>query len=183
VRPDPGEDRGSVLPRRRKGAARHHRRASRLAADPPPHRRRCLDLQADQRRRGRHLARRRRRQLLRVRSRQRQPDLHARDPAHGHKRRRDLPHRLPRLVPGPYRSYPREGARQGTSRPHRTAFLLRHPDGSGLPQHPVQQAPEPHHAQRERLDLHQRRPSVDAGRQPPRSRRVPRQDHGGVHRS
>jgi hypothetical protein len=36
-------------------------------ADPPARRRRCLDLQADQGRRRRHLARRRRRQLLRLR--------------------------------------------------------------------------------------------------------------------
>ena len=76
------------------------------------------------RRRG-HLARGRRRRLLRLRSRRREPDVHARHPAHERRRAGALPDRLPGLVSGPDRAHPREGARRRKRRPHGAALLPR----------------------------------------------------------
>ena len=57
-------DRGSVLHRRHEGAAQHHRGPPGSAARAPADVARRVDLQADQGRRGRHLARERRREVF-----------------------------------------------------------------------------------------------------------------------
>ena len=66
VRARARDDRGPVLHRRREGAPQHHRGPAGSAARAAPERARRVDLQADQGRRSRHLARERRRASTRA---------------------------------------------------------------------------------------------------------------------
>ena len=73
-----------------------------------------------------------------------------------------FPHRVPRLVPGPRRSHPREGAHLGQRRAHRPAVLPGRDDRRRLPPRGVPRPRRARHPQRRRRDLPQRRPQVDA---------------------
>ena len=122
-----------VLHRRREAAPRHHGGPAGRAAAPAAARRGRLDLQADQGRRRGHLARGRARRLLGLRLGLGQPHLHARDPEDRRDRPSALPLGLARLVPGPHRAHPREGARRRESRPHGPALLPGRGHRQGLP--------------------------------------------------
>ena len=102
--------------------------------------RRRVHVQADQGRRGRHLALRRRRRLLGLRPGRVQPDVPARDAADERERPRHAQDDLSGLVPGAHGAHPREGARRRQRRAHRPALLPRHADGQGLPEGAVQVA-------------------------------------------
>jgi hypothetical protein len=78
---------------------------------------------------------------------------------------------------GPSTSTSRFTSAAGSST--RATVLLRHADRPRLPQRPVQQAPGSNDSQRERLDLRQRRPQVDAEPSSSKCGRLPRQDHHG----
>ena len=114
------------------------------------------ELQADQGRRRRHLARERRRQVLRRGGqRHRRPHVPARHPAHRREGARALQDGLPRLVPGPRRAHPREGARRRRRRAHGPAVLPRQLHGRRLQARALPRTRHARRAQHRRLHLRQ----------------------------
>ena len=125
----PEQTEGPVLPRRPQGPPQHHRGKAGNAARAPAGGRRRLELQADQGRRGRHLALRRRRRLLgNERAGHRRRAVPPRDPADGCQGHRALPDDLPGLVPGPHGAHPRHGSHRRQRRAHGPALLPGHAD-------------------------------------------------------
>ena len=102
------------------------RRPAGRAAGTALQRGRRRDLQGDQGRRGRHLARERRWQVLgRGGQRHRRPHLPAGHPAHRREGPGPLPERLPGLVPRPRRPHPCEGPPGRRRRAHGPGVLPR----------------------------------------------------------
>ena len=178
VRADAGADGGPVLRAGREGAPQHHRGQAGHAARPSTDSRRRLDVQADQERGRRHLARGRARRLLGRSRRQSRHELHARHPEDGQRRACALPIGLSRLVSGPRRAHPREGASRRHRRAHGSVLLQGRADRRGVQAVAVQLAGEPGHAERRRLDLPERRQPLDAEGDEARHR-IPRRDHHG----